>query len=114
MKELIKNIYRNTIVDNGSSTNLKGEKAQNGYMISIKDCSIVEVNKFSVKVLEKIIKQNQDLLQKGNYLGTWIDNNKVYIDISTRLEKLDEALQLGIENKQLGIFDLNNMETIRI
>lgn len=85
----------------------------NGFMCSIKDILIVDKKDFNVKLLKSLVKKEFELLKNSkNYLGTWIDEGKVYIDISSNFSNLDEALKVAGENKQLAIFDLQKMESI--
>lgn len=114
MKGLIKNILKTTKQNGGASINLHGDSAKTGYMVSIKDCVIAPLDKFNKKMIKKVMKQNKELLKENGYLGTWIDNGKVYIDISKNIKSRNQAINLGIKNKQLGIFDLNKFETIRL
>lgn len=109
-------IIKDTLKNNGGSFNVsksKIKKPLNGFMCSIKDLIVIDKKDFNVKLLKYLVKQNFNLLKENeNFIGTWIDGGKVYIDISANFKNKNEALQVAEENKQLAIFDLQKMESI--
>ena len=99
----------------GSFSIFHNEKADKGYMCSIKDIAIVELEDFNFSVLENIIEKNLSLLFKKNqYLGTWIDGDKIFIDISKNYKNKNYCLKVAKKLKQLAIFDLNTFTSIYI
>lgn len=109
-------IIKETLKNNGGSFNVsknKIKKPLNGFMCSIKDILIVDKKDFNVKLLKSLVKQNFNLLKKDeNFIGTWIDGDKIYIDISKNFGDKEKALEVAKNNKQLAIFDLNSNESI--
>lgn len=109
-------IIKETLKNNGWSFNVsksKIKKPLKGFMCSIKDLLIVDKKDFNVKLIKSLVKQNFNLLKNSeNYLGTWENNGKIYIDISTNFISKDEALKVAKDNKQLAIFDLQEMKSI--
>lgn len=102
------------IIDNKGATldkNLKAINKNCGYMVSKigyeKTFSINELDE-----LEKSIREYQKLLKNNEYIGIWIDNNIIYLDISKHYLALDKAKKVGIKNKQLAIYDLKNEKSI--
>ena len=58
---------------------------------------------------------NKELLRiPTNSLGTWLDDGKVYLDIVRTIPDKGEALRIAKDNNELAIFDLLNMEEIRL
>lgn len=53
---------------------------------------------------------------KANAIGGWYDDQSglYYYDATLVIEDRETAIQIGIENDQLAIFDLNTMQEIRI
>lgn len=107
----------NIIKNNGGVTlNIDGTefKANNGYMVSLKDTEVI----VSAGTIDEELKRYFfDLAGKAgddHKIGYWLDNGRIYIDISVHVGDLDEAMRLAIENDQLAIFDLGNLETIRV
>ena len=61
------------------------------------------------------VKDNDDILSlPGMYLGSWIDDGVLYIDISNVIDNEHDALRMAVANKQLAYYDLNNAKTIEI
>lgn len=115
MKELIKDIINKTLENGGTTTSIltKCMNPSAGFMCSIKDCDIVDINSFDSSCIEKIISENIYLLSKdGVFLGTWVDEGKVYIDISENITDIENAKTVGIARKQLAIFDCFKKEVI--
>lgn len=61
-----------------------------------------------------------DLIESGTtraeYIGGWLDQESglYYYDATVVVDNLADALELGRVNGQIAIFDLNNMEEIRL
>lgn len=95
-----------SIIKNGGATlNSNGESVNynRGYQVSKKDCY-----KLTIKNANKILKAVNGLLNTitaGEFVGLWVDNGLIYIDISERVERLSAAIIAGIERKQKSIFD---------
>lgn len=109
-------IIKETLKNNGGSFNVsksKIKKPLKGFMCSIKDLLIIDKKDFNIKLLKYLVKDNFSLLKSNeNYLGTWEDNGKIYIDISINFTSKEKALQVAKSNNQLAIFDLQKMESI--
>lgn len=94
------------IIKNGGATlNSNGVSVHfvRGYQVSKKDCYTLEVRN-----VNKILKAVNGLLSTitaGEFVGLWVDNGLIYIDISERVERLSVALPLGLARKQKSIFD---------
>jgi hypothetical protein len=48
----------------------------------------------------------KDLASGKNYLGTWLNEGKVYLDVSENIMDRAEAIRLGQERNQLAIYDV--------
>ena len=102
---------KNELLKNGGLTLTKElEKAteKKGYYVS----KIGYEKIIQVEELENYILQYKELLAKNEYIGLWIDNNKIYIDISKHYKDKKQALKIGIKNKQLAIYDIKNDKSI--
>lgn len=64
---------------------------------------IIDVEKFNKKSLRNAIKDFTLKINQG--IGTWLDNNQVYIDINQGFNDLEDAMQIAIKNNQLAIYD---------
>jgi hypothetical protein len=53
-----------------------------------------------------------DLGNGKNYLGTWLNDSKVYLDVSENIQELFEAIRRGRERNQKAIWDVANLSEI--
>lgn len=108
------------IIKNGGATlkaDLTNADLQGGYMVSMQDYeTVIELSKFdSVDEIEKTLNEYQKVSKKiGAFIGIWINDNKAYIDLSKNYKRKGNAIKIGLKNKQLGIFDLANTQTIML
>ena len=93
------------LLENGGATlnkNGEGVNFKNDYQVSKKDCYILPV-----RFINKILTAVNDLLndiKTGDFVGLWVDNKKLYIDISERIKSLKKALRVGKARKQISVF----------
>lgn len=84
-----------------------------GYMVSLKGQEI-KVNKNDIQGIKKEIEKKRDFIQdkKGLYIGLWLDNDIMYVDVSIHIIDYMEALEIARNNDQLAIFDLQKKDSI--
>lgn len=109
------NQLKNEILKNNGGTynkELKNANLKTGFMVSIEGFEYItnDINDAIKKMIEysKIIKN-------GYFVGAWVDindNNKIYIDISKRLESHREAEKTARANKQKAYFDIKKLESV--
>ena len=65
--------------------------------------------------LKAYVRQHWDKIKsEGNFLGGWIDNGKLYLDISNVVKDKNEAIAKARKADQLAIFDLGKGETVQL
>ena len=67
-----------------------------------------------IEELEKELINYKSKLLKNEYIGLWIDKNKIYLDISKHYKNKKEAIKQGIKNKQIAIYDIYNNNSIEL
>lgn len=84
-----------------------------GYMVSIKGQE-VKVNKNDIEEIKKEIEKKREFIQdkEGLYVGLWLDNDIMFIDVSIHIIDYLEALEIARDNDQLAIYDLKNNNSI--
>lgn len=105
----VKSIVKNggaTIKYDGNRINMKS-----GYQVSIRDIAIIPIEQLNKFILKEFLRR---LSSKSEYLGIWIDNGKVYIDISRRIATKTKAIEQGKALKQISILRWRDMECINI
>ena len=111
MKKLI-----NEIIKNGGATltsTLEDAELKNGYMVS--EVGAEKTFRLDeVEEIEKTLIEYAEKISANEYVGAWVDDNKLYIDISRHYKSKKQALRVGADNKQLAIFDIANAKSIYI
>lgn len=83
-----------------------------GYMVANLDCNFCcDVEQFDESYLREYIKYTG---WHQGYLGTWVEDGKVYLDISECKKDKLEAILLGFARRQLAIWDNENSTCIKL
>lgn len=104
------------IIKNGGATltkDLKKASLTSGYMVSLEGAeSQVKGNDYNA--IMKAIESKQEIIQDRDnlYIGLWLDNGIMYIDVSINIKDKVDALEFGKYNKQLAIYDLASNDSI--
>lgn len=102
---------KNVIINNEGATlksNLKKASLKSGYMVSLPGIEKqLNINDLTIKTLKTYSKLARS---KNGFVGFWLDNNILYIDISINIKDRFEALQKARQWKQKAIYNikLNN------
>lgn len=92
-------IMQQTEANGGCTTNTQYEMPVRGYMVAIK----------SFNTLEEMMDYN---LKPSEYYGTWVDNGKVYYDVSVNIQSERQAIILATFRHELAIWDVENNKSI--
>lgn len=104
------------IIENKGETltkELKKASINGGYMVSLEGTEI-QKNINDINGIKKAIEEKQETIKNKNnlYIGLWVDNNIMYIDISINIIDKVDALEFAKYNKQLAVYDLKNNDSI--
>lgn len=104
------------IIENKGETltkELKKADINGGFMVSLEGAE-VQKNINDINGIKKAIEEKQEIIKNKNnmYIGLWLDNNIMYIDISINIQDKTEALEFAKYNKQLAIYDIINNDSI--
>ena len=85
-----------------------------GFFVSLPNLETkVSLQSLSVDDIVTFINKHRSLLQdKTKFIGGWVDNDTVYLDISEQIEDKREALERGYKHNQLTIYNANKGEVI--
>ena len=88
-------------------------KSDRGYMVSIKGQE-VKVNKNDIENIKKEIEKKREFIKdkKGLFIGLWLEDDILYIDVSVHIVNYLRALEVGRKNEQKAIFDLQKNDSI--
>lgn len=83
-----------------------------GYAVAVAETQ----NSFGGYGLLKVMQYQQSNPAKVQAFGGWLDtkSNQFYFDATIICSDLETAKELGRRNNQLAIFDLENLEEIRL
>ena len=114
MKNL--NEFVASIIENGGATyNLAmGDTAHSGYMVSKKGFEMKFPTEKNVKqaVIQFMEAYGFELYEVENFMGAWIDEGVLYLDISNNIADRRKAIKEGYKNEQLAIFDVVAKESL--
>jgi hypothetical protein len=82
------------------------------YVSRLKPSVVCPLDRFGIN-LRNFLEDNSLLLKLG-LLGTWIDEDKVYIEITDYYKSRLEALEVAKERQQIAVWDIANNCEIRI
>lgn len=109
-----KNIdIKKIIFEGGATLNKYGEDfvSDKGFMVSVFGAEFKTTDEGTAKSkIEEYIEKIQT--QEGLFVGVWVDEGEVYVDLSIHILDYNEALEVARNNKQKAIFDLKNKTSI--
>ena len=94
-----------------------GKTPEGGYMVALQGHErIISVENFTSIEVVKYLEEHSKLLMENPhlYLGTWVNEGKVYLDLSENVQDLSVALQRGKERNQLAIFNISTFEEVAV
>ena len=108
------NNLKNEILKNGGLTcddELKKVNLKSGFMVSIMGYE------FTTKNIDEAIKKGLEYKEiiknkKGYYVGFWIDNNIIYVDISKQINNKRDAEKTAKKNLQKAIYNNKTQTSI--
>ena len=102
------NVLKNWI-KNGVSLdkNLIPMTKKSGYMVSKLGYEKAR-RPIDIEIIKADIMTYKHLLKSNEYIGIWLFEGKVYIDISKHYTSKQKAVITGIKNKQYSIYDIKH------
>ena len=84
-----------------------------GFMVSLKGQE-VKVNKNDIENIKKEVDKKREFIKdkKGLFIGLWLEDDILYIDISVHIINYLKALEVARNNEQKAIYDLKNSNSI--
>ncbi len=95
-----------------------GELRLRGFMVSLPGCE-TKIQMDGNEHTEWCISAHAHvhglvLSDAGNYLGGWVDNGVLFLDVSRNVATLAEALAVGRAWGQLAVYDLDNGQVLSV
>lgn len=113
-KKKLNKTLKQAIKNGGLTLNQKGipMNFKKGYQVSIQDCYILDLN--NTNMILSCINNLSHSINKNKYLGLWIEDSKIYIDISIKILNKKQAIESAKNLNQISIFNWHNQKTIYI
>jgi hypothetical protein len=112
MKKITKATIKSILRNGGATFNKRNERVilKSGYQVSKCDMFIIPAEELTAQ----IIMTNLALIERGEYLGLWVNEGLVYVDISRRVATKKDAMRIGKEFNQLSILKWATMECLNV
>lgn len=105
---------KNEIIKNGGLTinkELKNANLKSGFMVSIIGYEFTTKN--IDEAIKKGVEYKEVIKNKNNYyIGFWIDNDIIYVDISKKIDNLRDATKTARKNLQKAIYSIKDNKSI--
>ena len=85
-----------------------------GYMVSLPNYEMTFDKVEEQTIKDYLLKNIEALANEDVYFGAWVDQDKIYFDVSVRLFGLWGACYAGIVNNQKAIYDNANAVAIHL
>lgn len=115
MIQLINEIIKNGGASLDSSYNIIDIKK--GYSVSILGYEkTYNINNLDYDAIIKDLKEYKKIIEnkKGYYIGFWLDDGLLYLDISKTITNYKQAVLFGVNNKQKAIFNNKTKKSIEL
>lgn len=118
-------LFRKSILNNGGGSYnlLNGQlNPTDGFMVSIADHETILKQDWIPQLqyhIASYIKEKAHILCGGltnqrYFIGAWVENDELYLDVSTKVTTREEAIRIAIDNGQKAYYDNGKQETIYI
>lgn len=110
----MKELYNKVLKDGGFTADydLELKEFNNGYMVSVEGKEKT-INKNDIRGFEDaIIETRGEITGDNEYIGAWLDKDIIYIDVSIKIDDLQEARAEARANNQLAIYDLKENNSL--
>jgi hypothetical protein len=118
-------LFKKSILNNGGASYnlLNGQlNPTDGFMVSIANHETILKNNWMTQLqyhIASYIKEKAYILCGGltnqrYFIGAWVENDELYLDISTKVTTREEAERIARDNNQEAYYDNGKQETIYI
>ena len=115
----IKKFAKQTLTSGGATMSLNTEVPTTGFFVAFQQFEKV-VNGIPdehqlIEYLTEYVKRNAEILALHHVMiGSWVNEEKIYLDVVQHFTDREQAIAFGIQEKQLAIYDIDNQESITL
>lgn len=114
---MLSNLLEITRANGGATIDLLGASPDSGFQVGIRARDgLVLVDQFASQgLIDTWIQDHLEILARpDHYVGTWIHEGRIYLDVSVNVHHLEDAIDLARANGQLAIWDVTNQAEIEV
>ena len=114
MKDISAKAKTLTAKNGGVTISLNGDVPENGFAFAPSKITerVINQDRWTLEDVDRFIEDNLDALNTDDaFLGVWVDEGKVYMDVSVVVADKTEALVRAKTADQISVFDLEKFET---
>lgn len=107
----ILDFYESTLLNNGATFNpITNElNPDSGYFVSLPQFEQKQpLNSFTVNTVKDYIGRAKENQTEKTFIGSWINKDTVYLDISERITDKRKAIETAYKHNQLALYDAYN------
>jgi hypothetical protein len=115
--DLAKRALERTKRNGGITINLDGDVPEKGFAVALTNkAESIPLAEATDDDIERFIERNIDTLTTNEdvYVGAWIENGNLVLDVSVVVDDEHDARILGAHNNQEAFFDLNDFEEEKV
>ena len=114
MKDISAKAKTLTAKNGGVTISLNGDVPENGFAFAPSKITerVITQDRWTLEDVDRFMEDNLDALNTDDaFLGVWVDEGKVYMDVSVVVADKTEALVRAKTADQISVFDLEKFET---
>ena len=112
----LKDIILNAIKKGGATLDKYYQpiNQKKGFMVSLANHETTFNINTDINIIINKVQEYQKLIKskQHHFIGLWVNNGTIYLDISKHFQDKQNAVSFGIDNNQLAIYDLKNDKSI--
>lgn len=112
----LKEIISNSIEQGGATLDKYYQpiNQKKGFIVSVANYETTFSINTDINAIINKLQEYQELIKNKQhyFVGLWVDNSTIYLDISKHFQDKQNAVAFGIDNNQLAIYDLKNDKSI--
>lgn len=112
---MVPNKLMESLKETGGFSWTPGNIDPTGYMVAIEGHEeTYDAETFNAVDLVHYIASKLHLIKTGVFIGAWVSDGKVYLDLSESFSALSTAKQIGRKRHQLAIYDVHRAVEITL
>jgi hypothetical protein len=102
-----KTILKHVQSNGGVTLNKRGKivSFDSGYQVSFEAGSLILKYPLPLDRFDYVLETKLQYIKRIDYLGVWLNDNKIYFDVSEHIDDLTDAIEVAKQRNQLAIYN---------